>query len=87
MHIFVHLSTFQMGSLGEGLIAAGLILRGYQDEPPGSRFRPGGGTEGLQNANDGSVGGQDPESNGCENCEEDCEGHEERDHDREILFY
>ena len=72
---------------GKSLVAAGLMLRGDQDEAPGSRFRPGGRTEGAQDADNGDVGGEDAEAHGCEDCKEDSERHEDRDHDREILLY
>jgi hypothetical protein len=84
------LSRLKLGRLklrGGGLVAAGRMLCGNQDEAPGGRFRSGGRTEGVQDADDGNVGGQDSESNGCNDCEEDSERHEERDHDREILLY
>jgi len=38
--------------------------------------------KGIQDADDGGIGGQDSEANGCDHGEKYKDGHKERNHDR-----
>jgi hypothetical protein len=74
-------------SLHTNLVAAGVVLRGNQDQARAARFRLRlrGSAERVQDADDGGVGGENAEAYGCDDGGEEEDGHYERDHDRPTL--
>lgn len=69
------------------LVAAGVVLRGDQDQagPGRNRLRPGRSSKGEQDSGDGEVGGEDAESDRGDYGEEEDQGHEEYGHDESNL--
>ena len=69
------------------LVAAGVVLRGDQDQARAARFRLllGLAAERVQDADDGGVSGENAQANGCDDGGEEEDGHYERDHDRPAL--
>ena len=75
------------GTEETNLVAAGVVLRRNQDQARPARFslllRPV--AECPQNADDGGIGGENAEAHGCDDGEEEDDGHQVRDHDRPTL--
>ena len=69
------------------LVAAGVVLRGNQDQARAARFRVllRCAAEGVQDADDRGVCGENAEADGCDYGGEEEDGHYERDHDRPTL--
>ena len=67
------------------LVAAGLVLRRYQDQARAGRLRLRVAAKGVQDADDCSVRGENAQANGRDDCQEEDDGHNKRDHDRPTL--
>jgi len=69
------------------LVAAGVVLRGDQDQARTARFRLllGLAAERVQDADNGGICGENAQANGCDDGGEEEDGHYERDHDRPTL--
>jgi hypothetical protein len=66
------------------LVAAGVILRRYQNEARarGHRLRTCWASEGEEDSGYGDIGGEDAESNRGDDGQEKNEGHDECGHDQ-----
>ncbi len=62
------------------LVAAGVVLRGNQDQARAARFRLRVAAERVQDAEDRDIGGQDAEANGRDDGDEEEDRHNKRDH-------
>ena len=67
------------------LVAAGVVLRGDQDQARTARFRLRVAAERVQDADDRDIRGENAEANGCDDGDEEENGHYERDHGRPTL--
>lgn len=69
------------------LVAAGVVLRGYQHQARPARLRLllRCAAECVQDADDSGVCGENAEANGCDDGGEEEDGHYERDHDLPTL--
>jgi len=74
-------------SLQTNLVAAGVVLRGDQDEARAAGFGLllRRAAESVQDANDGGIRGENAQADGCDDGEGKNDGHQERDHDRPTL--
>jgi len=64
------------------LVAAGVVLRGNQNQPRANRFRPHRATEGGEDAENDRIGGEDAGADRGKNSEAENERHKERNHDQ-----
>lgn len=62
------------------LVAAGVVLGRDQDQARASGLRLAGSTEGMKDSDDGSVCGQNPETNRGDDGHEENDGHKKRVH-------
>lgn len=69
----------------KSLVAAGVVLRGDQDQARAARFRLRVAAEGVQDADDRDIGGENAQAHGCDYGDEEEYGHNERDHGRPTL--
>jgi hypothetical protein len=52
------------------LVAAGVILRGNQDQARAGRFGPGSAAEGVEDADDSGIGGENAQAYGRDHGDE-----------------
>lgn len=64
------------------LVAAGVVLGGNEHQARASWLRLRIASEGLQDADDSDIGGENSEADGCEDGQEQNDGHKKRDHDQ-----
>jgi hypothetical protein len=71
-------------SKGDGLVAAGVVLRRHENQPRARGCLPllRRAAEGLQDADDRKVGRDDSDSDGYDHGHTENERHEERDQDQ-----
>jgi hypothetical protein len=62
------------------LVAAGVVLRRDQDQARTARLRLGIAAEGIQDADDRDIRGQNAQANGREDGDEEEDRHNKRDH-------
>jgi len=69
------------------LIAAGGVLRGDQHQPrmTDSRLGLSCAPKGGENTEDYGISGENANSNGCDDGDEENHGHEKRDHNQSTL--
>src|ERR1019366_549616 len=64
----------------KNLVAAGVVLRGNQDQTRAARFRLRVPAERVQNADDRDIRGENAQANGRDDGDEEEDGDNERDH-------
>ena len=81
-----HAGSGAPGTVGsENLVAAGVVLRGDQDQSWATRFRLRVAAEGVQDADDRDIRGENADADGRDYGDEEEDGHNERDHGRPTL--
>jgi len=67
------------------LVAAGVVLRGDEDQARAARLRLRVAAERVQDADDRDIRGENAQADGCDDGDEEEDGHNERDHGRPTL--
>ena len=67
------------------LVAAGVVLRGDEDQARAARLRLRVAAERVQDADDRDIRGENAQADGCDYGDEEEDGHNERDHGRPTL--
>lgn len=67
------------------LVAAGVVLRGHQDEAWAGRLRLAAMAECAQDSDDGDISGKDSKSNGGDHGKGENKRHEQRNHGNQPL--